>query len=934
MKKFILFVLSLMVTASALAVNKLTFTDVSFDAGATEQTVYVDMLNQDGVSGVQFKMTLPQGVTVKTGRSGPLVSKNDYRFEEKDHTAKCSLDGGVYTVTVSSPSNDEIWDNDGRILSFVLVAEGDVYGSYIVNVTDIIIITTAGEEVQDENSTSFTVKGAQSTLSFSDVEIVPGGTATVTVNMENQPDIAGFSFNMLLPEGLSVVTDDKDKMIFTLNEDRVEDHIVEGNIRSTGETTVISYSGSTAAFKGRNGQILTFQLKADPSFGGVQTVDVKDITFATTAGKKIKGETWTTFKVTGPEIVNKVTFDQESVNIEAGGTATVNVNLANQADVVRFSFDLMLPEGLSIVTGEDNKPFVMNESRLSGHVLTVNKQSEYLYGLSVNGTASFVGLEGNILSFQIKADDSYCGNHNIELADIVMRTDNNLRVQDESSASMTVVGPKAKNLLTFDQSYINIEPGKIATVDMNLENQPEVTNVSFKMVLPEGLSIVTDDAGKMQFDLNSARSNNHTLDASVSDVVTVRVSGYSPFKGTNGNLLSFQVKADDSYTGSNAIYVYDIVIRVIGESSVQDVQDEEYASIDIIGPDAALDLKDVLAHSDDYDGHVVTIADKLIAVVAKDETKSDDVQYVIWAKDEKDSYLKFVERNDKEDFVGHGWHNVVDAIGDKVDNYLWDDWEEHNWIKINLTSVPNIDITKPFYIKAGSLTGVYSGKANGFHEITVSSLEADGTPTAEECKGNLYCMPNFNDANYTKNISYFDGKENHSYYLINPKPEEVCTVIGAQWDGEKFVRYEVNKEITGLLGEFTVDWRYNVKHSDSDVKTIVDKLNSNKDVYVNDKPVTYKFKAVVTKRTKASNAPAKVAMKDTAVPVNDFVLYPLDFDVEKGDHIITAVENVNATMAVKRVSYYNVAGCVFSEAQPGINIVVTEYSDGSHSTAK
>ena len=41
------------------------------------------------------------------------------------------------------------------------------------------------------------------------VDITAGGTATITVNMDNQPDIAGFQFDMIMPEGLSVVSNSK-----------------------------------------------------------------------------------------------------------------------------------------------------------------------------------------------------------------------------------------------------------------------------------------------------------------------------------------------------------------------------------------------------------------------------------------------------------------------------------------------------------------------------------------------------------------------------------------------------------------------------------------------------------------------------------------------------------------------------------------------------
>lgn len=74
--------------------------------------------------------------------------------------------------------------------------------------------------------TASTMLAAVNQLSFTpNVSITPGGTATITVMMDNQDEVAGFQFEMLLPEGLSVVTNAKGKMEFKLNADRIDDHV-------------------------------------------------------------------------------------------------------------------------------------------------------------------------------------------------------------------------------------------------------------------------------------------------------------------------------------------------------------------------------------------------------------------------------------------------------------------------------------------------------------------------------------------------------------------------------------------------------------------------------------------------------------------------------------------------------------------------------------
>ena len=49
---------------------------------------------------------------------------------------------------------------------------------------------------------------------------------------------------------------------------------------------------------------------------------------------------------------------------------------------------------------------------------------------------------------------------------------------------------------------------------------------------------------------------------------------------------------------------------------------------------------------------------------------------------------------------------------------------------------------------------------------------------------------------------------------------------------------------------------------------------------------------------------------------------------------MTSVDGVHNAKTVKRVTYYNLAGIETSQPQPGLNIVVTTYTDGTTHAAK
>ena len=302
------------------------------------------------------------------------------------------------------------------------------------------------------------------------VDITAGGTATITVNMDNQPDIAGFQFDMIMPEGLSVVSNSKGKMIFDLNADRIDDHVVISNIRTNGQVAVLSYSASTEPYVGTSGKILTFQVKADDTYKGSHNIEVVDIKMSTSLGKKVEVQTTASIAVNGPaeSYSNGITFTP-NVDITAGGTATITVNMDNQPDIAGFQFDMIMPEGLSVVSNSKGKMiFDLNADRIDDHVVISNiRTNGQVAVLSYSAsTEPYVGTSGKILTFQVKADDTYKGSHNIEVVDIKMSTSLGKKVEVQTTASITVNGPTSTAVkttgITIDKLYAVMKEGESA----------------------------------------------------------------------------------------------------------------------------------------------------------------------------------------------------------------------------------------------------------------------------------------------------------------------------------------------------------------------------------------------------------------------------------------------------------------------------------------
>lgn len=98
---------------------------------------------------------------------------------------------------------------------------------------------------------------------------------------------------------------------------------------------------------------------------------------------------------------------------------------------------------------------------------------------------------------------------------------------------------------------------------------------------------------------------------------------------------------------------------------------------------------------------------------------------------------------------------------------------------------------------------------------------------------------------------------------------------------------------------------------------------------------TYRLTVNLNEKTLIVTAPASYAPSLKAAS-GGFTVYPLQINkvTTEENGVITAIDNLQAGKAVARVVYYNTMGVASDVPHRGINIVVTEYSDGSRTAVK
>lgn len=305
-----------------------------------------------------------------------------------------------------------------------------------------------------------------------------------------------------------------------------------------------------------------------------------------------------------------------------------------------------------------------------------------------------------------------------------------------------------------------------------------------------------------------------------------------------------------------------------------------------------------------------TVADQLVAVYA------DVDKGILWCKDQGDASI------DKTYPKG----SQIDYLKNDANAQNGRDWDQSNWVALQFTapSGSNHPVTTLLtgvegkLIKQATIQGIYTNNINFTITMAEDKLEFVEGQTAPYTK-NEYCTANFLPENLnlteqsTGAVNYGDDNK---YFFMNPKIQEVCHITYAEWNKDK--ECFTVPSTSGFSGAFTVDLTYNVQP------------NVNLSTYLTDGDI-YQFKAIVQRTSISAYGPKDI--EHNTDPNGAFKVYPLDLTSDS--NIPTAINTVSVGNGeVKSVKYVNVAGIVSDVPFQGVNIVVTEYTDGTRTTTK
>lgn len=161
----------------------------------------------------------------------------------------------------------------------------------------------------------------------------------------------------------------------------------------------------------------------------------------------------------------------DAMTANAGDEVTLSVKMKNDSQISGYQYDLVLPEGMSVVTDEDDFPLVfLSTARTTPAKMNFFDQSliipSHLRVLCYSSKGySFSGNDGEITQVTIKVDENMVsGTYDLRFEDIQLSYSSDSYDTALKTVPITVIG---KSPETSASRYDVNQDGKVTIADVN-----------------------------------------------------------------------------------------------------------------------------------------------------------------------------------------------------------------------------------------------------------------------------------------------------------------------------------------------------------------------------------------------------------------------------------------------------------------------------------
>ena len=462
-------------TYALFAQNAFYIQETKLDAGA-KQTLSVSLANTDEITGFQFDIKLPSGITVNTTLNDDDETVPDISLSERKkskHQLSCAMQtDGSYRIVVLSMSNQTFRDNDGAIVNLSVTASSTMTsGSYAVEMTNIHIVPMAdgvqGDRIDQPDYTAYVDVVNQSesgnvntVLKLGTSSLKAGSNQTISVALENNIEVTAFQFDIMLPNGISVNNyvneDDESVPNIQLTSRKASNHSISCNKRDDGRYTIVVLSMKNQALNGTEGDVVTIDVSVPITMSGNYDVTLSNIHIVPLVNG-LQG-----IRIDQPDVTTTITIENEGggetpigantltiapLTLNPGEIGVLNIDMTNEESICSFQFNIKLPEGISVVTeyNEDDEyveAINLTSRKKSSHELTFKQTTDggyFLIAYSLNN-ASFRDNSGSIVTIKVKAEsDLDEGIYGVILSNAILVTPDERKIEQEYySGTLTI----------------------------------------------------------------------------------------------------------------------------------------------------------------------------------------------------------------------------------------------------------------------------------------------------------------------------------------------------------------------------------------------------------------------------------------------------------------------------------------------------------------
>ena len=252
---------------------------------------------------------------------------------------------------------------------------------------------------------------AKDTFYIAPVNIAPGDSKTITLNLDNSQVFRGFQTDIELPEGLKIASKSNGNFDISLTDRGSSSFSVSSNLMSDGAVRILGYSTQGESIKGNQGALVRISVRASSDFSGGY-IKLKNSIFSDVNNRDVKLDNSQLF--VGTKEQNDVAVKGGEISPEV--SKAFSLELSNESEMTAFQMDVVLPNGLSLD---------LSKTRLTGRCGNHQLQTKQLGNGKVriicmsSDNTSISGNIGSVIGLWIKADKGIVGNQIVKLENII-----------------------------------------------------------------------------------------------------------------------------------------------------------------------------------------------------------------------------------------------------------------------------------------------------------------------------------------------------------------------------------------------------------------------------------------------------------------------------------------------------------------------------------